>query len=93
MMIPLMSFHEAEKRISEKTIFLSLELTIYAGECLAILGGNGTGKSTLLKLIGGLSILTKGVRTSTPDQDETCIKPMVGVEFAQIKNCSTSPNT
>ena len=40
---------------AEKTILRHLSLTLDNGEVTAILGGNGTGKSTLLKLILGLT--------------------------------------
>lgn len=37
-----------------KPVLNNLSLTVQDGEWLAILGGNGTGKSTLLKIIAGL---------------------------------------
>ncbi len=37
-----------------------INLTITAGECVAILGANGSGKSTLLKLLDGLYFPTTG---------------------------------
>ncbi|MFC4617188.1 ABC transporter ATP-binding protein [Camelliibacillus cellulosilyticus] len=43
-----------------KRILNDLNLTVYEGERLAIVGGNGTGKSTLLKIMAGLLHLTRG---------------------------------
>lgn len=58
----MISLEEVGKRIAGKVILQELNLTINQGESLAILGNNGTGKSTLLKLIGGLSNLSEGNR-------------------------------
>ena len=45
---------------TEKNVFTDLNLTIHAGESLAIVGINGAGKSTLVKLITGLFRPTEG---------------------------------
>jgi iron complex transport system ATP-binding protein len=44
----------------ERPIFESLDLDVYAGEVLTVLGTNGCGKSTLLRCIGGALSLTRG---------------------------------
>jgi cobalt/nickel transport system ATP-binding protein len=44
----------------KQTALDNIDLTIHAGECLAILGANGCGKSTLLKLLDGLYFPTSG---------------------------------
>ncbi|WP_425058689.1 Vitamin B12 import ATP-binding protein BtuD [Sporomusa carbonis] len=41
-------------------VLASINLTIYAGEFLAILGPSGSGKSTLLRIIAGLTPATTG---------------------------------
>jgi ABC-type polysaccharide/polyol phosphate transport system ATPase subunit len=38
----------------KKTVLKNLNLTIYKGECLGILGRNGSGKSTFLRTIAGV---------------------------------------
>jgi energy-coupling factor transport system ATP-binding protein len=43
-----------------------VELTVRAGEALAVLGPNGSGKSTLALLLGGLLAPTSGMVTATP---------------------------
>ena len=58
------------------TILHPLDLTVPAGECLAIVGPSGSGKSTLLGLIAGLdspstgSILIDGVEITRLSEDE-----------------------
>jgi cobalt/nickel transport system ATP-binding protein len=42
----------------------AVNLTVKAGECLAILGANGCGKSTLLKILDGLYYPTQGRLTA-----------------------------
>ncbi|MED4731065.1 ATP-binding cassette domain-containing protein [Aneurinibacillus migulanus] len=41
-------------------VLSKLSLSIYRGECLAILGGNGAGKSTLLQIMAGLAVPQRG---------------------------------
>lgn len=50
----------AGHRFGHRTLFAGLELTLGAGDVVAVLGPNGTGKSTLLKLIAGLLTPTWG---------------------------------
>ena len=42
---------DIEKHFGEKKLFRDLSLTVTGGERIALIGDNGTGKSTLLKLI------------------------------------------
>lgn len=43
------------------TIFNDISFVIYPGECVAIMGNNGVGKSTLLNVIAGFIIPQKGI--------------------------------
>ena len=47
-------------KIDEKIVFENLNVLINDGEFIIILGGNGTGKSTLMNLIAGSLIPDKG---------------------------------
>ncbi|QMV41581.1 ABC transporter ATP-binding protein [Cohnella cholangitidis] len=50
---------------AHKEVLNKLSLTVYEGEVMAIVGSNGTGKSTLLKIISGLGAFTGGSRIET----------------------------
>jgi iron complex transport system ATP-binding protein len=45
---------------AERAIFRGLDLDVYRGEVLTVLGPNGCGKSTLLRCIGGALTLKEG---------------------------------
>ena len=47
----LIAAKNLSKEYKEKTLFSNLDLTINAGDRIAIAGGNGTGKTTLMKLL------------------------------------------
>jgi ABC-2 type transport system ATP-binding protein len=49
-----LTFNAAEKRFGAKTALAPLDLTIEQGECVALLGPNSAGKTTLVSLATGL---------------------------------------
>ena len=56
------------KSYGEKALFSGLELTVTGGERIALIGDNGVGKSTLVKLI---------MQQETPDEGYLCLGPSV----------------
>ena len=51
---PLIRFEGVRKRFGDKVVYDTLDLVVYPGETLTIIGGSGVGKSVLLKLLLGL---------------------------------------
>lgn len=56
----LMQLKAITKRYGERTLFQNLDFVLSPGMTLGILGDNGTGKSTLLKIMGGIEQPTEG---------------------------------
>ncbi len=49
----VLSVHDLKKSFDGRTLFQNVELLVTAGESIGIIGDNGTGKTTLLRLIVG----------------------------------------
>jgi iron complex transport system ATP-binding protein len=64
----LLQVRDAAFSYGERLIFESLDLDVYAGEVLTILGTNGSGKSTLLRCIAGILPLNRGKVSIGPDE-------------------------
>jgi len=59
---PLLSLRDVAIRVDTRPLFEDLELTLAKGERLALVGRNGVGKSTLLKIAAGLVEPDAGTR-------------------------------
>ncbi|HWF15228.1 MAG TPA: metal ABC transporter ATP-binding protein [Acidimicrobiales bacterium] len=58
---PRVELEHATARFGHRTLWSDLNLAVAEGEFLAVLGPNGTGKTTLLKVLLGLVPLSAGV--------------------------------
>lgn len=66
----------ATLRFGQRTLWSGLDASVQPGEFVAVLGPNGTGKTTLLKILLGLERLTTGsvsVLGATPGKSNTAI--------------------
>jgi ATP-binding cassette subfamily F protein 3 len=61
----MISFSGAGKRFAHKVLFENLDWLINPKDRVGLVGGNGTGKSTLLKIIAGLDTIDMGTHQST----------------------------
>lgn len=57
---PIVEVRELHIAFGENTVLSGISLALYKGETLCILGGSGTGKSTILRLILGLTVPDDG---------------------------------
>ena len=57
---PLIRFRDVRKAFGPKVIYRNLNLEVYPGETLTIMGGSGVGKSVMLKLLIRLLDADKG---------------------------------
>ena len=83
---PLYELHDLGKKFAapgeDLVIFNKINLTIGAGEAIAIVGASGSGKSTLLHLLGALDVPTQG-RVVLAGQDLGAMTPE---EKAALRN-------
>jgi len=59
-MAPVAELRDAAMRLGGRTLWDGLDVSVEAGEFLAVLGPNGAGKTTLLKVLLGLAELSGG---------------------------------
>lgn len=85
---PLIELRGVSKSFGSNKVLDEVDLTIYPGEALGIIGPSGTGKSTILRIMAGLTspdageIYIKGVRREGLVEDGT--EPVgIGMVFQQ----------
>ncbi len=57
---PFLEMRGIDKRFGSQHVLRGVDLSVYKGESLVIIGGSGTGKSLLLKMAMGLIPVTEG---------------------------------
>ncbi|MDP3275465.1 MAG: ATP-binding cassette domain-containing protein [Deltaproteobacteria bacterium] len=60
---PIITFRGVKKAFGPKVVYRGLDLDVYQGETLTILGGSGVGKSVMLKMLIALLSTDAGVVT------------------------------
>jgi len=71
---PLMTLSDLTLGLGSEPLFQSLSMAVQQGDRTALVGRNGTGKSTLMKLIAGLT---------EPDSGTRFIKPGVSISYME----------
>lgn len=61
--VPLLTMQGVQKRFGSTVALKNVDLTLYRGEVLALIGENGAGKSTLMKALSGAQSADAGVMT------------------------------
>src|SRR5450759_1180474 len=72
--MPSVTFEHVRKRFGEAMVVEDFDLVVADGELLVLVGGSGSGKSTILRMVAGLEEVTSG--TIRIDQrDVTALPP------------------
>ncbi len=59
--MPSVTFEHVRKQFGDVTIVDDLNLEVGDGELLVLVGGSGSGKSTILRMVAGLESVTSGI--------------------------------
>jgi multiple sugar transport system ATP-binding protein len=72
--MPSVSFEHVSKRFGNATIVEDFNLEVADGELLVLVGGSGSGKSTILRMLAGLETVTTGT-IRIDGRDVTALPP------------------
>ena len=72
--MPSVSFEHVTKRFGDATIVEDFTLDVADGELLVLVGGSGSGKSTILRMLAGLETVTSGT-IRIDGRDVTALPP------------------
>ncbi len=87
---PLLELRRVSKYYGDSRVLDDVSFELYRGETKIILGGSGSGKSTMLKLMMGLErpdegqVLIEGVDVTTAsERDLNLLRPRIGMVFQE----------
>jgi ABC-2 type transport system ATP-binding protein len=80
---PLLTVSGVSRRYGDRVALQPLDLTLAAGQCVAVLGANGSGKSTLLRIAAGRDTPSTG-RVSYGGRVLSEDDPVVRTEIAVV---------
>jgi multiple sugar transport system ATP-binding protein len=72
--MPSVHFDHVTKRFGDTTVVQDFNLDVHDGELLVLVGGSGSGKSTILRMLAGLEDVTSG-RIRIDERDVTDVPP------------------
>jgi multiple sugar transport system ATP-binding protein len=72
--MPSVHFDHVTKRFGETAVVQNFNLEVHDGELLVLVGGSGSGKSTILRMLAGLEDVTSG-RIRIDERDVTDVPP------------------
>jgi ABC-type sugar transport system ATPase subunit len=72
--MPSISFEHVHKRFGETRVVEDFDLRVADGELLVLVGGSGSGKSTILRMLAGLEAVTSGT-IRIDERDVTSLPP------------------
>jgi len=72
--MPSVSFDHVKKSFGDAKVVEDFNLTVADGELLVLVGGSGSGKSTILRMVAGLEEVTSGT-IRIDDRDVTALPP------------------
>lgn len=70
----MISTQNVTLRYGDRALFENVSIQFTEGNCYGIIGANGAGKSTFLKILSGEIEPNKGEVVMTPGQGIVCIK-------------------
>ena len=72
--MPSVRFDHVRKQFGDAIVVEDFDLTVADGELLVLVGGSGSGKSTILRMVAGLEEVTSG-KIRIDDRDVTALAP------------------